>query len=562
MADNDAQFIQYSDLDNKNWTLKERLDVEGIYVKSRDELVKAQTFITDTLKRPTIVKFTAPFEVWTAPKTDIDVGFVYIDGNGVNITTNIPNGTKDNHNYFLRCYMTAKALDNGIPIRPAPILKNFTVKGIGAKQQLSTASITDDKEEIVYNFIDGIRFQSPESLLGNFSVNNVYISGFYYGMYFGNNAYIGHHYACEIVRCYECVHMPPATTTNMPPTQTGDENTTAQNFGEGINFFGGTIGNSQGLAIGNQNPNGAFRFFGTSIDYAGAIVNVSAGSVELHGCHIEFNNKNSPVNDIPFRCSAHQNASLLIQGGEIVTIKGPLPQDYCFYAEAGSSGIIIENVKFYGVRTLTGRYFGGTGDFVISNSRLDGGGAGAGIQTLTTANNNKIKDGDFSFTTKPMGWEVIGGNVSDPFTSDAITLAIETGAGIGGSNALKVTKLGYAYSNAGLRITVPVSQYEQLGACFTLKVLNGGSGNLFATLRYACIQETESNGVSIIAKSDVAAWDGTLNASDYTEFKEYRFNANRRKVPVWATHVILSFNLYALAKNGVLYLDNACITAM
>ncbi|NTX77658.1 hypothetical protein FCL49_08260 [Serratia proteamaculans] len=556
MADNDAKFIQYSDLNGKVWTLQDRLDVEGIYVKSRDELIKAQTFITGTLKRPTIVKFTAPFEVWTAPKTDIDVGYVYIDGNGVNITTNIPNGTENDHNYFLRCYATPLALDNGIPIRPAPILKNFTVKGIGATQSEVPGQKT------AYNFIDGIVFQSPESLLGNFSVNNVYISGFYYGMYFGTNAYIGHHYGCEIVRCYECVHMPAAKTTNVLPSQTGDKDPTDHNFGEGINFFGGTLGNSQGLAIGNKNQNGAFRFFGTSIDYAGAIVNVEAGSVELHGCHIEFGNSNSPLSDSPFRCSANQNASLLIQGGEIITLQTTLAQDYCFYAEAGSSGIIVDNVKFYGVRTATGRYFGGTGDFVIKNSRLDGGGGGKGIQTLTTANNNKLKDGNFSFTTKPFGWEVSGGNVSSPFISDVITLAIEAGAGVNGSNALKVTKLGNTNSSAGLRLVVPVSQYEQLGACFTLKALNGGTGNLFATLSYACIQETESNGVSIVAKSDVAAWDGTLNASDYAEFKEYRFNANRRKVPVWATHVILSFNLYALAKNGVLYLDNACITAM
>lgn len=53
-----------------------------------------------------------------------------------------------------------------------------------------------------------------------------------------------------------------------------------------------------------------------------------------------------------------------------------------------------------------------------------------------------------------------------------------------------------------------------------------------------------------------------MKADAYTEYAEYRFNANRRKVPVWATHVILTFNLFALAKNGVLYLDNACITAM
>ncbi|MBO1501094.1 hypothetical protein JKX24_03560 [Serratia proteamaculans] len=560
MADNNAGFIQYSDLLDKTWTLKERLDVAGIYVKSRDELIKAQTFIRDTLKRPAIVKFTAPFEVWTAPKTDIDVGFVYIDGNGVNITTNIPNGTENDHNYFLRCYTTTAALDINIPIRPAPILKDFTVRGIGSTVKTSS---TETETETKYNYIDGIRFYSPEGPLGNFSVNNVYISGFYYGMYFGTNAYIGHHYACEIIRCFECLHMPQAKKpTNVQPTQTGDENPTAQNFGEGINFFGGTIGNSKGLAIGNQNPNGAFRFFGTSIDYAGTIANVEAGSIEFHGCHIEFSNKTNPVNDIPFRCSANQNASLLIQGGEIIALNGLASQDYCFYAEAGSSGIIVDNVKFYEVRTATGRYFGGTGDFVIKNSRLDGGGGGKGIQTLTTANNNKLKDGNFSFTTKPIGWEVSGGNVSNPFTSDVITLTIESGAGVNGSNALKVTKLGNTNSSAGVRVVVPVSQYEQLGACFNLKTLNGGSGNLFATLSYACIQEVESNGVSIIAKSDVAAWDGTLNASDYAEFKEYRFNANRRKVPVWATHVILSFNLYALAKNGVLYFDNACITAM
>lgn len=36
-----------------------------------------------------------------------------------------------------------------------------------------------------------------------------------------------------------------------------------------------------------------------------------------------------------------------------------------------------------------------------------------------------------------------------------------------------------------------------------------------------------------------------MKADAYTEYAEYRFNANRRKVPVWATHVILTFNLFA-----------------
>ncbi|MBX9331611.1 hypothetical protein K5M56_10170, partial [Serratia marcescens] len=79
MTDNNAAFIQYADLRNKNWSLQERLNVEGIYVSSRDELVSAQDFIINTLKRPTIVRFAAPFATWTAPKTDINVGFVYLD---------------------------------------------------------------------------------------------------------------------------------------------------------------------------------------------------------------------------------------------------------------------------------------------------------------------------------------------------------------------------------------------------------------------------------------------------------------------------------------------------
>lgn len=544
MTDNNAAFIQYADLHNKNWSLQERLNIEGIYVSSRDELVGAQDFIIKTLKRPAIVRFAAPFALWTAPKTDINVGFVYIDGNGVNVTTEIPNGTESDHNYFLRCYTSNGALDNNVPIRPAPIMKDFTVKGIGAR-------INNSKDEttIEYTYIDGVRFDSPEGPQGNISVNNVYISGFYYGLYYGTNAYIAHHYACEVIRCFECLHMPST-------------NSGAQNFGEGINFFGGTLGNSQGLAVRNANPNGAFRLFGTSIDYAGSIADVEAGSIELHGCHMEFNNGNSPLTEIPFRCSANQNASLLIHGGEIIVAGGRLAQASLFYAEAGSSGIIVDSVKFYGVRTASGRYFSGTGDFVIVNSRLDGGGGGAGIQTLVGAVNNKLKDGEFAFSAKPFGWEVTGGTISEPFTSDAVTISIEAGAGVNGSNALKVTKLGNANTNAGVRVIVPAAQYEQLGACFTLKTVNGGTGNLFATLQYACIQDHADNGVSLVAKAAPAAWDAALKADAYAEYTEYRFNANRRKVPVWATHVILTFNLFALAKNGVLYLDNACITAM
>ncbi|WP_232098713.1 hypothetical protein [Serratia ureilytica] len=153
MTDNNAAFIQYVDLRNKNWSLQERLNIEGIYVSSRDELVGAQDFIIKTLKRPAIVRFAAPFALWTAPKTDINVGFVYIDGNGVNVTTEIPNGTESDHNYFLRCYTSNGALDNNVPIRPAPIMKDFTVKGIGAR-------INNSKDEttIEYTYIDGVRF--------------------------------------------------------------------------------------------------------------------------------------------------------------------------------------------------------------------------------------------------------------------------------------------------------------------------------------------------------------------------------------------------------------------
>ncbi|MEX5715106.1 hypothetical protein IC615_11575 [Serratia ureilytica] len=68
----------------------------------------------------------------------------------------------------------------------------------------------------------------------------------------------------------------------------------------------------------------------------------------------------------------------MIHGGEIIVAGGRLAQASLFYAEAGSSGIIVDSVKFYGVRTASGRYFSGTGDFVIVNSRLDGGGVAPG----------------------------------------------------------------------------------------------------------------------------------------------------------------------------------------
>ena len=64
--------------------------------------------------------------------------------------------------------------------------------------------------------------------------------------------------------------------------------------------------------------------------------------------------------------------------------------------------------------------------------------------------NNKLKDGDFAFFAKPFGWEVTGGTIDDPLPPDAVTIGIEAGAGIGGGNALKVSKLGNANTNAGV----------------------------------------------------------------------------------------------------------------
>lgn len=109
-TDIDASNVNYINQVNRSFKLNNYLDDGYILVSSRDELLAAQSFIINTIKKRTEIRLTRNFSAWNAAKTDIDLAWVTLCGSaeGTSIdASGIPDVTG---NYFLRFTIQVKRI--------------------------------------------------------------------------------------------------------------------------------------------------------------------------------------------------------------------------------------------------------------------------------------------------------------------------------------------------------------------------------------------------------------------------------------------------------------------
>ncbi|QHJ81665.1 MAG: hypothetical protein [Caudoviricetes sp.] len=521
----------------------DKLDQGYIRVSSREELIDAVNFVNTMVKKTTQIRLSADFAPWSAPQTDIDVSWVSIvgDGQAVRIDcSGIPNVAG---NYALKLYSTQASAIGNIPFLGGDKLVN--VMFIGP----SGIAYPDRK-------VDGLIFDAGgqgRSGLGNFATRGVTVTTFNSGVTIGQNAYIVHMFEPRIDRCTTHLHMKAAS-----------------NSGEGVITYGGTLGTSAGILLKNENGNGALRCFGTSLDYAGAVAIAERGSIELYGCHIEFENGTNDLKRVPFYTGSAQDARILIHGGEMLSFKGlnPITQPAVFESTKGSMGITVRDMKMAFLVTSTGKLQQGDGTFVITGTGLLDGSGNASISRGVSANNSIAMDTMITGTT-PVDWSISqvatgGQEPTDRWTSQTGTIKRVDTPKVsdqhGGS--LAVTKLFGGGAVFSIDTHVATSNNAHMGATIKLLAGAGTTGSIGVNFSFARVAGYDSLGRPMYYRRDVGQ-NRTLDLStaqaDWVNVNSF---AAKNPAPAWATHYSVRFNLINMSKDGVIYIGETNLSLM
>ncbi len=520
-----SQLIGHSDLISTFWRLKDYLDQGYIRVKNRDELLAAHDYVKNVLKKRTEIRLARDFQNWTAPKTDIDLSWISIVGEGDGVVidaTGIPNAAG---NYWCRFYISGASSINSQPLSQGIRIKGVHVIGPGRSSAVTFRL-----------------FHSPEGQLGNFATQSLSCEEFGFGDVYQQNAYLIDNYNSKITRCGIHVYMPSGFA----------------NYGEGIRYFGGVLGTSDGIAVQNNNPNGAIRLYSTSIDYVGRAVVCNRGSVELYGCHNEFNNATNKLTGIPYYCSNGGEARIIIHGGEILANIRNINQPSVFYVENDAMGIFVRDVKFMSLITTTGRIKDGSGLFDISGFGVIDGGGNTTVSMMKSPAENIFSDPDFDLSnvvdwyivqdTKPIISRTDGENIKLTITSDTART---------GTNSMRVQKRFGAGSAAIFQSIVNANATTINSFRFYIKASPGVTGMMYVTFYYLRVLYDNQYGTPIGSKYKKFGTDRSIDVSTITnDWVAVTQQQARSRVPSWATHVSVNVSMTSCS-SGDYYFDDA-----
>lgn len=520
----DSSNVNYINLTSKNFKLNNYLDEGYILVSSRDELLAAQTFIINTIKKRTEIRLARNFSAWNAGKTDIDLAWVTLCGSaeGTSIdASGIPDVTG---NYFLRFYHSGKANVNNIPFITGHRVVGLNVIGPGNNSQVTA-----------------FLFDSPEAALGNFSVASLACQRFGIGMSFRKNAYIISIYHSNIARCGIHVEMPHGYT----------------NYGENITFSNCTIGTSGGVAIYNGNANGRFNLINCSVDYVGQVAVSSAGSIVFYGGHQEFEHGASSLKDTPYVCGSEQTCRIELNSVTMVCLRSEgLSQDYLVNSISGGDGVYFDKTLFYNVKTASGKLNTGEGVFSIQNSGVLNGSGNSNTTFMQSQNQNLMTDGN-NESAKVCDWYISRhhGELESRTSAGNIQLNNNTNATPkSGSQVLEVTSTDKGVSH-GISCVVPVAAYQQPSATLWVKSI-GIAGNINVLFRWIGVSYYDQYGRPVINKTSANIGYRTVKLADATDWVNVTMQNVKSPKPAWATHFQMEINS-STAGVGSYFIDGA-----
>lgn len=517
-----SALVKFKDLLGLEVTMQEYLRQGYIRVKSREELLDAISYVNTFVKARTEIRLAKNFKPWTAATTDIDLTWVSLVGEGQATYIDCTGIPDVEGNYAAKFFCTPEANIDSISYLGGDKYKNIIFRGRGR----------DSK-------VDGLIFESSgagKTNLASIALHSPTVFGFRSGITIGSNAFIIHMFQPRVDRCgLAHIHMKAGSNT-----------------GEGVHLFGGTISTSNGVGILNENPNGAVRCFGTSLDYMGAVAKSVRGAIELNGCHMEFENGTNDLNQIPFRTSSAQDSSILISGGEILSYKGTnaISQPAVFESLPGGGGIRVRDTLMFALVTPTGKLKQGGGEFSITGTHLYAGGGNPAVSRMQDPEDNLAGDG-YNKGSRNM-WYISRVTSGAPTsrtesTTGTITFDASVAPDATSAGSMKVSKLFGAGSNFDVSYIVPISEAAQITS--KLKLQSNLSFTAYMNMRYVSLSHYDNIGRPVFDRAGSAT---TRNiALGQGSFVEGTSFAARNPAPKWATHYMVTLGLAGMPKGDL-----------
>ncbi|HAT1602820.1 TPA: hypothetical protein MYM85_001832 [Klebsiella pneumoniae] len=522
-----SDMLVFRDLLGHSSTVGDYLRDAYIRVRSRYELLQAIEHINNDLQHPAEIRLARNFAAWNDAKTDIDITYASIVGEGGNVVIDAQGIPDVQGNYFMRIFNSKKSDINNLA-------NIFTVK-----QQGLTVIGPGRNSNVAFNVFQGSGFMTLGTTAQEFGIGDVY----------QQNAYIIKHIGRAIQRCVNHVWMPSGYS----------------NYGEGIGYVSCLLSTSAGVGVRNDNPNGAIRLIDCSLDYMGRIAVTNGGRIEFSECHIEVNNASNKLTGIPFETASSERAEIIVDGGEILGYVAPLPESVptIFRCGANTNGVKLTNVNLMNLVLPDGNYEinDGDGPFRTSGVTTIGGNGNIRVPVLKSERQNLLSDPRY---TQPsvVDWYVTQDIAEVKSRTDCYGIKLTVSQDTG-TPAMKVQKINGIGSLSEIKLRVPAAPGSLSQYAFRVKGVGANgiplTGNIFVEAEFSTTLYQNQYGTPLSARTSQVGPTRTIDASSLTEFTRVSQQAIRSYTPEWATHVLIKITLSSMSA-GSLYIDQVRVT--
>ncbi|HDS8976637.1 TPA: hypothetical protein QHR34_002628 [Raoultella ornithinolytica] len=520
-----SDMLAFRDLLGRSSTVGDYLRDAYIRVHSRYELLQAIEHINNDLQHPAEIRLARNFASWNDAKTDIDITYASIVGEGGNVVIDAQGIPDAAGNYFMRIFNSKKSDINNLA-------NIFTVK-----QQGLTVIGPGRNSNVAFNVFQGSGFMTLGTTAQEFGIGDVY----------QQNAYIIKHIGRAIQRCVNHVWMPSGYS----------------NYGEGIGYVSCLLSTSAGVGVRNDNPNGAIRLIDCSLDYMGRIAVTNGGRIEFSECHIEVNNASNKLTGIPFETASSERAEIIVDGGEILGNVAPLPESVptIFRCGANTNGIKLTDVNLMKLVLPAGNYEinDGAGPFITRGVTTIGGGGNTLVPMLKSDRQNTLSD---PLYTRPtiMDWYITQdmAEIKSRTAGYNLNLTVSADTSISGTKSMKVVKSFGVGSLSEIKLRVKaapgsLSQYALYlkGAALT--------GQIFVEFYYATTQYQNQYGTPITGRDEQVGPTRTIDAATLADWVRVDQQLLRSYTPDWAEFMVIKITLSGMSA-GSLYVDKVKVT--
>lgn len=336
-----------------------------------------------------------------------------------------------------------------------------------------------------------------------------------------------------------------------------------ENSGERLSLTNGALFNSPTL-VDMRHGTGELMMINVSLDaFTKQAITVDGSKVYMYACHVEFDCTNGE--DPAFLVNGN-SGSINMYGGSckirsLDTGKPPLMRTIIENNGAWRNGSVFRDVMMHNIDNVTSsRFSGGSGLTILENTQ-NYGGATRAVNSVGRAA-TLLADGSFSGSDFVDDWFISADALSRlPRRTTANNMKAEYSnsftADTGGS--LRLEKTAGTGSQAAISLAVPMRRWATPHALYSQKhPFPTGGGTVYVTAEAALMRYDD--GRPQIIKREALLGQRTIDLSSAeTVWQDTYFVANKR-LPGWATHLLLTWNMTSTANGSVLFIDQIEIT--